>query len=338
MMKKTIRRIALITALASLLTVVGYLVVFQMANIRMEADEYWFTVKSPNDPEALIKESGLVIEHPGLWKIACMAKRLKTIKPGRYRLTSGMTNSDIIREFRSGGKPTLTLRIDDTETLEELAAKLGEHLLNDSSYFMAAFETDSLLKQVGIRKEELAAFIRPNTYEFYWNMSAEDFLKKMSTETDKIWTSERVERSSSIGLTRFETTVLASIVKAETGSIEEAPMIAGLYLNRLRIGMPLQSDPTALFGRKKSAQRVYTSDIRADSPYNTYLFSGLPPGPINFPETSYIDAVLNAKEHNYIYMCAEAGGSGKHRFAISYGEHEKNRRDYIQWLEKKGIR
>jgi len=139
-------------------------------------------------------------------------------------------------------------------------------------------------------------------------------------------------------MSKEEVVILASIVKAETGATEEAPRIAGLYLNRLRTGMPLQSDPTAIFGRRKSTQRVYLTDIQSDSPYNTYKFVGLPPGPINFPETIYIDAVLQAEQNNFVFMCAEPGSTGKHRFAKSLSEHERNRKEYVTWLDKKGLR
>ena len=141
-----------------------------------------------------------------------------------------------------------------------------------------------------------------------------------------------------MGLSISEVTTLASIVKAETGQRNEATKIAGLYLNRLRSGIPLQSDPTAIFGRKSNVRRVYLSDIQADSPYNTYKIKGLPPGPINFPEDGYLDAVLQAEEHEYIYMCAEPGGTGKHRFSKNLSEHERNRSEYIAWLNQKEIR
>jgi len=335
--KRAVRWIFGISVFSAVLMVLCYVILFLAPNLKVSSTENWFTVKGEMSAEVLFDEHSATIQNALTWKIACMLKRVKTIKPGRYKLLSGMSNSEIIKEFRSGGLPTLTIRIDDTGTLEELAAKLGAVLLNDSVYFINSFRDDSLLKKVGTNQEELAAFIRPNTYEFFWSMSAETFLLKMKAENDKLWNTDRIEKAKSIGLTPFKTTILASIVKAETGIIDEAPTIAGLYLNRLRIDMPLQSDPTTIFGRKKSVQRVYESDLLADTPYNTYIHSGLPPGPINFPETVYIDAVLNANRNNYIYMCAQAGNTGRHNFTVYYQEHEKNRRAYIQWLEKSRI-
>jgi UPF0755 protein len=304
----------------------------------VHSGEYWLIIKEPVEATSLRANEALTFTHPLNWQIACGTKRLRTIKPGRYKLTSGMTYSEIIQELRSGGQPTVSVRIDDAECLEELAAKLGAHLQQDSAYFKNSFEDDSLLRILGIQKNELAATIRPNTYEFYWKMNAKTFLSMMKTESDRLWNTQRRQQAQAIPLSPFEVVVLASIVKAETGSVEEAPKIAGLYLNRLRIQMPLQSDPTALFGKKNSAQRIYLSDLQNDSPYNTYLHRGLPPGPINFPEASYIDAVLTAEQHDYLYMCAEPNGSGKHAFARTLAAHEVNRRNYIQWLDKKGIR
>jgi UPF0755 protein len=154
----------------------------------------------------------------------------------------------------------------------------------------------------------------------------------MKEESDKLWNSKRTSECELLALSKREVIILASIVKAETSNLAEAPIVAGLYLNRLRIGMPLQSDPTALFGRRKSTGRVYLSDIQSDTPYNTYKFKGLPPGPINFVEDIYIDAVLHPQKHGYIYMCAEPGGTGKHLFATNLHGHEQNRAAYIRWL------
>jgi UPF0755 protein len=159
----------------------------------------------------------------------------------------------------------------------------------------------------------------------------------MMKEQISFWTSERKLSAQALGLSEKDVVILASIVKAETATLEEANMIAGLYLNRLRIGMPMQSDPTAIFGTRKNAQRVYLSDIQSDNPYNTYKFKGLPPGPINLPEAAYIEAVLKASTHRYIYMCAQPGGTGKHNFAVSLSDHENNRRAYIRWLNSRSI-
>ncbi len=338
MKKNRIRIFIALTITCIALLVSGYYILFKSSNLVCPNEFCFCEVRSATDVNSVLQQACFQVTNKTSWQLAARIKELRIVKPGRYKFNRGISNNEIIRVFRSGGEATVALRIDDVARLEELAGKLGKNLLHDSVYFMESFMNDSMLALSGIETPHVACIIRPNTYEFYWNMSAESFLKKMKSESDKLWTPERVQSCSRMSLSREEVVILASIVKAETGSLDEAPKIAGLYLKRLRSGIPLQSDPTAIFGKKTIAQRVYLSDLESDNPYNTYRFSGLPPGPINFPETRYIDAVLEAEEHTYIYMCAEPGGTGKHRFSQTLAEHEKNRRQYIAWLDKQGIR
>jgi len=338
-MKKN--RIYIIVALTIVIVATGILSYFRLfiqSNLSCTDEMIICVVRKETAAQNVFTTNGLQLISERSWQFAAKLKKLKVVKPGRYRLKSGMSNNDIIAEFRSGGAATLKLRIDDVSSLEELASKLGNSMLYDSAHFMSAFTNDSLLRALEINPTLMATIIRPNTYEFFWNMTGDAFIRKMQSESDKLWSSARKEACAQRGMSKEEVVILASIVKAETGATEEAPRIAGLYLNRLRIGMPLQSDPTAIFGRRKSTQRVYLTDIQSDSPYNTYKFVGLPPGPINFPETNYIDAVLQAEENGFVFMCAEPGSTGKHRFAKSLSEHERNRKEYVTWLDKKGIR
>ena len=338
-MKKN--RIYIILALAILVVataILSYYRLFVQSNLSSTEEVTVCVVRKETIAQNVFNTNGLMLYSERSWQLAARLKKLTVVKPGRYRLKSGMSNNDIIAEFRSGGATTLNLRIDDVSSLEELASKLGNSMLQDSAHFISAFTNDSLLSKLGINPAYVATYIRPNTYEFFWNMTGEAFLRRMLSESDKLWSAARQTACEQQGITKEEVVILASIVKAETGATEEAPRIAGLYLNRLRIGMPLQSDPTAIFGRRKSTQRVYLTDIQSDSPYNTYKFVGLPPGPINFPETIYIDAVLEAEQNNFVFMCAEPGSTGKHRFAKSLSEHERNRKEYVTWLDKKGIR
>ena len=338
-MKKN--RIYIIVALTIVIiatAILSYFRVFIQSNLSCTDEVVVCVVRKETAAQNVFTTNGLQLMSERSWQFAARLKKLKVVKPGRYRLKSGMSNNDIIAEFRSGGAATLNLRIDDVSSLEELASKLGNSMLYDSAHFMSAFTNDSLLRALEINPTLMATIIRPNTYEFFWNMTGDAFIRKMQSESDKLWSAARMEACAQRGMSKEEVVILASIVKAETGATEEAPRIAGLYLNRLRIGMPLQSDPTAIFGRRKSTQRVYLTDIQSDSPYNTYKFVGLPPGPINFPETNYIDAVLQAEENGYVFMCAEPGSTGKHRFAKSLSEHERNRKEYVTWLDKKGIR
>jgi UPF0755 protein len=331
-MNSRIKIIASILILGLLLAGSSYYYIFLKANISSFETEFTFQVKRTSLASDVWQEWKLPLDNHSTWQLATSLKRLREIRPGRYQFKKGMSNNDIIREFRSGGQATVKLRIDNVSSLDELAGRLGEALMHDSSHFMNAFENDTILSKLTIDKNNVASIIRPDTYEFYWTMDGSSFLKKMKEESTKLWNSSRISSSDQLGLNAHEVITLASIVKAETSNLGEAPRIAGLYLNRLRIGMPLQSDPTALFGRRKSSGRVYLNDIQSDTPYNTYKFAGLPPGPINFPESSYVDAVLHPEKHLYIYMCAEPGGTGKHRFATNLSEHEQNRAAYIKWL------
>lgn len=278
------------------------------------------------------------LSHSLTFKLACTIKRFHSVKPGNYRLEPGMSNAQIIHHLRSGGNPVVKLRLDKAADIYDVAGLLGNALRYDSVEFISAFMDKPMLDSLQTDTANLVGLFLPNTYEFYWNMSPASFIQRMMKEQRLFWTEERRMRAEAQELSPREIIILASIVKAETGAIQEAPIIAGLYLNRLRAGIPLQSDPTAIFGTRSGAQRVYLSDIRSDNPYNTYKFKGLPPGPINLPEAEYIDAVLNASLHRYIYMCAQPGGTGKHNFAISLQEHERNRSEYIRWLNANKIK
>lgn len=179
----------------------------------------------------------------------------------------------------------------------------------------------------------------PNTYEFYWTTDAEELVTRMKREYDRFWNDERKEKATALGLTPLQVSVLASIVQAETAKEDEKPRVAGLYLNRLKIGMILNSDPTVIFAHRDfTIKRVLNWHLKIDSPYNTYKYAGLPPGPINVPSAPSIDAVLNHEQHEYIYMCAREDFSGYHRFAISYQQHLQNAKMYQKALDAAGIR
>ncbi len=278
------------------------------------------------------------LAHSFTFQLACTVKRFQTVKPGNYSLQPGMSNAEVIHHLRSGGNPVVNVRLDKAADIYDVAGLLGQTLRFDSTEFINAFLDKSLLDSLQTDTFNLAGLFLPNTYEFYWNMSPKSFIQRMVKEQGIFWNEERKMRAESLGLNLREIVILASIVKAETASTEEAPEIAGLYLNRLRAEMPLQSDPTAIFGTRRDARRVYLSDIQSNNPYNTYKFKGLPPGPINLPEAIYIDAVLNAAIHRYIYMCAQPGSTGRHNFSVSLQEHERNRSEYIRWLNERKIK
>jgi len=280
-----------------------------------------------------------VFKNPQLLLRTAELKNLKTLNPGRYLIQKGMNSNAIVNMLRIAGQTPLKIRTDNVKTLEELAGKLGKNFRNDSVAFISAFTDKETCAKYGVNPITIACMLMPNTYEFYWTITPAEYLKKMNGIYLNYWTDDNQKKAKDLNLSKTDVSILASIVKAETGKTVEAPKIAGLYLNRLRINMPLQSDPTATFGNAvKNAQRVYFGDFMNDSPYNTYRNAGLPPGPINFPEKVYLDAVLNAEKHSYVYMCAQPGGTGLHNFAKTLDQHNVYSSQYHKWLNQRGIR
>ena len=233
----------------------------------------------------------------------------------------------------------MNLTIGNVRTLDRLARNVGKQLMIDSAG-IAGVINDSLLQQrLGYSKATIACLFIPETYQVYWNMSVEGFPSngcRKNIRSSGI--RERLNKAKAIGMTQEEVCTLASIVEEETNNNQEKPMIAGLYINRIHAGMPLQADPTIKFALQDfSLRRIANAHLTIDSPYNTYRNLGLPPGPIRIPTPIGIDAVLNYTRHNYIYMCAKEDFSGTHNFAANYAEHMKNARKYWKALNERKI-
>lgn len=265
----------------------------------------------------------------------------KSFKPGRYKLKKGMTGAEAIKHLRAGNREPVKFSFHYLRTAEALAGKMGEKLEADSAQLVELL-SDPVFTQEKLGTQPITAitvFI-PNTYEIHWNTSAEAFCLKMKKEYDKFWNDERKAKAKEKGLSQEEVSILASLVQGEQSRVKsEWPVIAGLYLNRLDKGMLLQSDPTVVFAWGDfSIKRILYRHLEIDSKYNTYKYAGLPPGPINIPEPEVIDAVLNAENHSYIYMCAKEDLSGRHNFAVTLSEHNRNAAAYQQALNKAGIR
>lgn len=260
------------------------------------------------------------------------------VRTGRYRVDPGMTMLQLFRNLRNHDEEPIRLVVPATRLLTDLAGRLDGKLMVDSAALVRVFADESLQAELGVQPETFPALFIPNTYEVYWDMSAVDFVKRMKREYDAFWTEERLAKADALGLTPIEVSTLASIVDSESAYNPEKPRIAGLYLNRLRKGMLLQSDPTVIYAVGDfTIRRVLNEHLSTDSPYNTYLYQGLPPGPIRLPSVVALDAVLNAEQHDYLYMCAKEDFSGSHNFAVSYGEHLQNARRYINELNRRGI-
>lgn len=269
-------------------------------------------------------------------------KNLKNnIHPGRYRILARMSNSELINLLRAGLQEPVTVPFHSLRTKEQLVTRVCRRLEADSSELAALMnDNDFLQKSYGLNSETIMTMFIPKNYDFYWNTSAKEFLDRMAKEYRAYWTTERKARAKEMGLSQSEVAILASIVQSEQWKHDdEKPVVAGLYMNRLKQNMPLQSDPTLIFALGDfSIMRVLNDDKKIDSPYNTYMYAGLPPGPICLPEITSLDAVLNYKQHDFLYMCAKEDFSGRHYFAKTYEQHRVYAKLYHEALASKGIK
>jgi UPF0755 protein len=260
------------------------------------------------------------------------------VKPGLYRVSPKMSNLDLVRMLRSGRQTPVQVTFNNIRTKADLAEKITAKLEVSQEQFLALLQDSVYIRSFDFEEETILSLFVPNTYEFWWNTSATGLFDRMHQEYQKFWTEERKQKAAALGLSQKEVSTLASIVQAESQKADERPRIAGVYLNRLRIGMALQADPTLVFAAGDfTIKRVTAKQIAIDSPYNTYKNTGLPPGPINLPDISAVDAVLNAEQHEYVYFCAKEDFSGYHSFAVSYNEHLINARRYQKALDAANI-
>jgi UPF0755 protein len=285
-----------------------------------------------------LKEEGLVTDEKTFRLLAERKKYTKRVKPGRYKVESGTSLNALINKLRSGDQDPVRITFTNIKALPQLAGQVAKYIEADSTELIQAMRDPATVDRLGFRSETMISVFIPNTYEFWWTITPEEFLERMAKEYKRFWTDARKTKAKAINLSQAEVATLASIVQAETAKPDEAPIIAGVYLNRLRIGMPLQADPTLKFALGlDSLSRILTEDLQVASPYNTYTHAGLPPGPINMPEPRYIDAVLNAQRNDYLYFCARETLDGYSNFAKTYEQHLVNARRYQRALNERGI-
>jgi len=259
-------------------------------------------------------------------------------RPGRYKLRDGMNNRELISLLRSGVQEPLVLTFNNVRTITDLCDIFGEKLEFSSESYCNFFTDSLILAELGFTKESILSLFIPNTYELYWNMSPSQLLERMKIEHDRFWNEDRTKGLEDIGLSQVEAYTLASIVQKETNLKSEKPIIAGVYLNRLKRGILLQADPTVVYAVGDfEIRRVLNRHLETDSPFNTYKYSGLPPGPICMPDISTIDAVINPQKHDYIYFCVKPGTGFEHSFARTLKEHNRNARAYREWLNSSRI-
>jgi UPF0755 protein len=259
----------------------------------------------------------------------------ENIKSGRYVLRANMTNIEAIRLLRSGQQEPVKITFNNVRLITELADKITKNLAMKPEEFEAALIQFAMTNKYGFNKDNVLTMFIPNTYEMYYQSSPQEVIDRLHGEYQNFWNADRKAKADKLGMTPIEVSILASIVQAESIKKEEAPIIASLYLNRLKQGMPLQADPTLVFAVGDfSLKRVLNEHKEIDSPYNTYKYAGLPPGPINMPEIRSIDAVLNFTPSNYLYMCAKEDFSGNHNFTSDYRQHVNNAIKYQKALER----
>lgn len=268
-----------------------------------------------------------------------LMKYQELVKPGRYEVQKNMSNLDAVRMLRNGLQMPIKVVVNPVRLKKDFVEKVSPHFEMQAKDLTIALEDTSLHREFDFSSETILCLFLPNTYEFYWNTSAEEFMRKMHEEYKKFWNEERLAKAKKLNLTATEVAILASIVQAETQKNDEKPRVAGVYINRLKKGTLLQADPTVVYAVGDfTLKRVLNKHLKVDSPYNTYKYKGLPPGPINLPSIASIEAVLNYEKHEYLFFCAKEDFSGYHSFAKTNAEHEANARRYRQALNERGIR
>jgi len=292
-----------------------------------------------DDVVLLLEEKDMLLDRESFLFTAKQLKYDQNIKPGRYLLKNGMTNKELVSLLRSGRQKPINVVFNNIRTKDQLSLRIGEQIEAGSNAILNLMNDSDYLKEFGFTSENVLCMFLPNTYEMYWNTSADQFLKKMNKEYLKFWTAARKAKSISMEFSPIEVSILASIVQQESNQEVEKPIIAGVYLNRLKKNWKLEADPTLVYALGDfTIKRVLSVYKEIDSPYNTYKYQGLPPGPICLSTSSSIDAVLNYSKHSYMYFCAKEDFSGYHNFASSYIQHLINARKFQRALTKRGIR
>lgn len=348
--KKTAKR-----ARFTVLLVLGILLIFALAF------GYWLykTIMSPNvqttdgnnvelfiptgsdynQLKAILADAHFIVNGKSFNWVANKKELPDNIHPGHYVVKNGMSNNQLVNMLRGGLQTPVKVTFNNMRDVNQLAGRIATQIEADSASISNLLYNQDYIKQLGFNKFTIPTLFLPDTYEFYWNTDAEGFVVRMFQEYNKFWTEERKQQALSKGLTPIQVSTLASIVNKETNMSDEMPRVAGVYLNRLKNNWLLQADPTLVFAWNDfTIKRVLDRHKEIESPYNTYKYPGLPPGPICIPSITSIKAVLNAEDHHYFYFCAKEDFSGYHNFAKTLAEHNRNAAKYQQALNQRGIK
>lgn len=311
---------------------------FMTPNILVEKSDTAFLIPPGatfKDVQNNLHDEGFVQDLVAFSFLAKLMDYDENVKAGRFMLRKDMTNFEAIKLLRSGNQAPLNITFNNVRLKKELAEKICANIAADEDKFYELLQDTAFISDYGFDEYTIVSMFIPNTYEVYWTISEKELFDRMKAEYDKFWNDERMAKADSIGLTPEEVSTLASIVQAESKKNDEKPKIAGVYLNRLERGMALQADPTLVYAAGDfTIKRVLNVHKEIESPYNTYKYAGLPPGPINVPPISAIDAVLNYTSHNYLYFCAKEDFSGYHSFATNLRQHLNNARRYQRALNE----
>ncbi len=291
-----------------------------------------------NQVKNILYENGMIINSNSFEWLAEKKNYKNHINPGRYLIHEDMGNNDLINLLRSGQQDPVMLTFNNIRTKEELAGTIAKQIEADSVSIVQLLSDANFLQNYELTTETSKIIFIPNSYELYWNTNAEQLFDRMWKEYSSFWNEDRLQKAEKLNLTPAEVSTLASIVQKETSKSDEFGKVAGVYVNRLKRNMPLQADPTVIYAVGDfNIRRVLNKHLAIDSPYNTYMYAGLPPGPIALPEPRVIDGVLNPEDHNYLYFSAKPDFSGYHAFATTYRQHLINARKYQQELNKRRI-
>ncbi len=316
-------------------TFYGYQIVYT-PNILVEKADKLFVIRSGSTYREVLTDldrQGFVNDMVSFSFLARLKNFDRKIQPGRYMLRRDMTNIEAVNALKGGRNEAVNVTFTNVRLLPELDEKITKNIGVTTDEFEEALDKFISTNQEGFNRQNILAMFIPNTYQVYYNIVPEDLIARLHDEYEKFWNEERRAKAKALGMTPIEVSILASIVQAETVKEDEAPRVASLYLNRLKKDIPLQADPTLVFAAQDfTLKRVLDKHKEIDSPYNTYKYAGLPPGPINMPQISSIDAVLNHEESDYIYMCAREDFSGYHNFAKTLREHNINAERYQRAL------
>ncbi len=307
------------------------------------SDPYLLVPTGSTYPEVveILNKAGFLRDSASfIWVAKQMSFDSREMRPGRFEIQPNWSNRRLIQHLRGGKQASVRVVLTNERLLHEIAGKAAKTIEADSTDIMNLLTDPAFLRDYNLKPETALTLFIPNTYEFFWNSSARDFVKRMKKEHDAFWEKkDRINKAEKRGMTPAEVYTAASIVDRETNQVSEMPRIAGLYLNRLDRGILLQADPTVVFATGEfGLRRVLYRHLEIDSPYNTYKYAGLPPGPISMASIAAIDAVLNREEHDYIFMCAKGDGSGFHSFAKTNAGHGQNIKRYQENLKKRGLR